>query len=497
MKHKKEEDTKHDRSETRYAAILKPVVKHFENGTVCLIFDKLPTWVCTSTVGLEIFRLFEKEPISVSEVLSTVAKEYSIPVKIIEADICQFIDRLISINAIIVSSGNLSNQYPVCENNILPDKTREPANTDIKILCKKSDMDRNFKSLLFENDLLENLLKEISLSGENTFVNFVGYNTASCDAVFSSIEKVGKSEFIKYAISSFAHEVTLDEITKIEPYVESIEIVFASLNSSLYDDIHGEGAFAKAIDFVENVMEMNRAFIGVTLCASTATETDWMNFPGFASKYAFHSARVGGSELYHSMYSGESRFKFNCISQFRQILNYQEKQAIQRATQLLQTPRKDLIDFKTSVYYVPGNNLLSTSIKKNCPGGLSSLTFLPDGSCFPCSSLSKNETCLIGYFPSRSYQQLRNEGIKWNGNVFNVDNDPTCSICCYRYFCGGGCRAAAASIGTFDSRCELFLQEYDRLLSAAAFYDRKQSSQYSEKTLEDYGFGAFSNCRYS
>lgn len=98
---------------------------------------------------------------------------------------------------------------------------------------------------------------------------------------------------------------------------------------------------------------------------------------------------------------------------------------------------------------------LRTKIPYRCPGGKSVVVVAPDGGIYPCDAFIDLDECRMGTIATGVDEVHRQRFLE-----LDVDHKASCKHCWARYFCGGGCYAAAQVINSqIESpdpvRCEL------------------------------------------
>jgi radical SAM protein with 4Fe4S-binding SPASM domain len=79
----------------------------------------------------------------------------------------------------------------------------------------------------------------------------------------------------------------------------------------------------------------------------------------------------------------------------------------------------------------------------NCGAGTDVISLMPDGSMFPCEGLIRPSLWAGNVLETPLAECIKHSPVLQNLRKITVDQIAGCRTCCYRYFCGGGCRADA------------------------------------------------------
>lgn len=108
------------------------------------------------------------------------------------------------------------------------------------------------------------------------------------------------------------------------------------------------------------------------------------------------------------------------------------------------------------------NELPALSVRLSCGAGKTTLSVGADGSVYPCHMLQSSEYCM-GNILHDPMEKILGSPVHSAFEEVTVENIDGCSSCTYRYLCGGGCRARAATangLNTKDPYCALLNAHY-------------------------------------
>ncbi len=111
------------------------------------------------------------------------------------------------------------------------------------------------------------------------------------------------------------------------------------------------------------------------------------------------------------------------------------------------------------------DELPALSVRLSCGAGKTTLSVGADGNAYPCHMLQAPEYCM-GNLLHNSLDAILASPVRRELESATVENIDGCSLCDYRYLCGGGCRARAAIVDgphTKDPYCTLLKTHYAKV----------------------------------
>lgn len=246
--------------------------------------------------------------------------------------------------------------------------------------------------------------------------------------------------------------------------IDDIQVSIDGISMQTHDAIRGKGSFSNVIKCLKLIKNKKvRKGIAFTPMPENYKEMEFLY--DFALGYELDYIHINrpSQPSNNSIYSNTDYFLSNVF--FREII--ESINLLRRR----ESKRRELfrsMDVKLPVInasFIPYKNLIDNIKKSRCAAGISTLSIMEDGSVFPCVSLSINRKTenKFGNIKEENilkiYQRTREKMIE----RFDVDSNSKCKDCCYKYFCGGGCRAAVDN-KSCDLLCESFIDGYKEFL---------------------------------
>ncbi len=279
-------------------------------------------------------------------------------------------------------------------------------------------------------------------------------------------------EFLTFArdIGSFRIKVLTngslpDKLTDcILASVDDIQVSVDGTRAEIHDELRGRGSFEKIVRLFERLEGRNGLRCGISF---TPHPSNADAIPSLG-----RLAQVLGADYIHlnrpkpaprwsprdGNWWGDDGFA-RALKEYDSLL---EKSF--RDVELAQgfEGRKEV---RIDVTFDPGSDLFIRLKRPRCAAGILTLCVDPGGDTFPCSALCRTDL-VIGNAFTEGLEAVATAARQWALDSFDVDDDPWCRACHFRYFCGGGCRATAPETGARDGACTILMERFHAVLGA-------------------------------
>jgi radical SAM protein with 4Fe4S-binding SPASM domain len=442
------------------------VIKTYGNGSAVLIRPENPDWLRTSESGAWMAERLRSKSMTTGELVDAVVEEYGVPVEAVEPSIHNFVETLVRKNYVSCEGTPASQETE-------PERQMEQKLVQLTLLLTtrcdsqchycyiKPEETSQEMSLALAEELLQQEkdvgVRQIVISGGEPLLH------SHLKEILETCRKTIPSAYIKLNTSGAAP--TVDIIDSVAPLVNDVQFGLDGLNANTNDAIRGVGSFKRVKSMLERLQDRNqKVALGISfspsannleqiaelskLCHHLGVDYLQINQPRQpALKQRQHSSCECGY-----LSRDEFRRSLEMFHELYKKLDLNTREVIRYGGKLL------IVD---PSYNPAWFMLFSQERRKTCHAGSALLCIDPDGTVYPCSALHRRPGCRVGSFPERTLQELAHAGKEWRGAAFSVDQDTQCGGCLFRYFCGGGCRAAGAEVGQHDPRCELIQESFD------------------------------------
>lgn len=299
-------------------------------------------------------------------------------------------------------------------------------------------------------------LQEIILSG----------GEPSLHSQLVDIVKLIKEREIKVKLLTNGSIVSLEmqEISEILRLIDDIQVSIDGISIQTHDAIRGEGSFSRVIKCLEAVKDINvRKGIAFTPMPENYKEMELLY--DFAISYELDYIHINrpSQPSNKSAYNKADYFLSNdFFSEITESINLLRQREVKKR-ELFRSMDVKLPVINAS--FIPYKNLIDNIKKTRCAAGISTLSIMEDGTVYPCVSLSINrkKENEFGNIKKESIMDVYHRTREAMIEKFNVDNNSKCKRCCYKYFCGGGCRASVDE-NECDYLCESYKNGYREFL---------------------------------
>lgn len=435
-----------------------------EKGYIVINTDR-HIWVKTSTTGKEMLEWLSLEH-TYEELLDFVYENYAVggnEIKgIIESTIQDFYKQgIISINGQLPKENRQFNEIESCGLQQLWLNITNRCNLKCP-QCFAETKEVILEDLAYSeiskllNECSDINLQEIIISGGEPCLH----------PEIINIIKLIKSQDINIKLLTNGSLVLLDNTIakEIMGLVNDIQVSLDGITMEKHDGIRGKGSFSNVVKTLE-ILKTEKVRKGIAFTPLPENYEDIELLYDFSLNYELdyihinRPSKPSKKKAYvETDYFLSDEF-FNKIIESINILRRREA----KKRDLFRSMEVKMPSINAS--FIPYKNLIDNTKKTRCAAGINTLSIMEDGSVYPCVSLSinRNKENMFGNIKKESilsiYQQMKEEMFK----QFHVNKNEKCCSCQYKYFCGGGCRAAVDENGC-DCLCETFKNEYQSFL---------------------------------
>jgi radical SAM protein with 4Fe4S-binding SPASM domain len=434
-------------------------------------------------------------PRTAEEVIESVADEYGVPSQAVEPSVHRFLDGLLKRNYLYRVSMRTAHHVEADDLRPKLDQLTLLITTRCSSQCEHcyidvnadSDESQSDMSVALASDLLQQAgkaeIRKIVISGGEPLLH------PQLREILQVCRKQLPKGYLKLQTSgATASDEVIDLLASL---VNDVQLGLDGIDAETHDAVRGAGSFDQVVSVLGRLqlskrkvarglsfspMKSNLEQMGELskLCSQLAVDYLQINHP----RQPAH--RNGGTATCEHecgyLSQDDLRRSLDMFQDLNKRHAFETIEAVQYGGKLL------LVDPSFNPAW---HGLLTPDRRKSCQAGSELLCIDPSGIAYPCSALHRRPGCNIGSFPGSPLEKLAQAGLDWNEATFSVDLDPHCGGCVFRYFCGGGCRAAGPEIDEHDPGCRLIQDSFDTFFQSVSSQEGERQAMSPLRSEKD------------
>lgn len=438
-------------------------VLDYPHGTSVVVVPQAVTWIKTSATGHLILRSLRERPRPLAELLNDVARHYGLPVERIAPSVRRLVDELVVAG---VAGWGAASRLPLGPAPGLEELGLQELWFNLTDRCNLTCPFCYVPSTgpaggHVPLSLAVRVIEEAAELGVRHLVLAGGEPTLHPD--LAEIVRVARRQGslrVKLVTNGARSDEALLETVWMG--VDDLQVSLDGADEGEHDRLRGKGSFRRALDLLTAVRR--RAWAGKVGLSFTPLPHNLDQLIGLyrlalgmgVDYIHLNRPKVPGRQQLGASENGDmaSQAHFSrALGAYDQLLlhAYRDREF---ATGLSGRAAVDI-----DVSFDPATELFSRVVRRRCAAGLLTMCVGPDGACYPCAALCRPEYSW-GKVGEHSLHHISRVMRRDMLEKFDVDRDPSCSGCLFRYFCGGGCRAVTGRLDERDPACQLLAERF-------------------------------------